>query len=133
MLANKSIFSILVIVLTNHYLFAEGLKCYTCSTSVGDSYCSEDTFDKDKVPIIECPDHTDVCVRLKKVADGAIFRSCGTSSSASSPEITDFGFYPLKNSCINYKSSVDSIFPNAEFEVCSCSKDLSNTKGALKC
>ena len=63
----------------------------------------------------------------------SIFRSCGTSSSAKQPEQTHFGFYPLKNRCNKYKAVKESLFPNAEFEICSCAQDLSNSKGEMKC
>ena len=123
----------LFVIIGQCFVHVEGLQCFSCSTSVGDSYCSEDTFDKHRVPVNECPNHSDVCVRLKKISDGSIFRSCGTSSSAEKPEVTEFGFYPLKNACINYKSNSRSVFPDAEFEVCSCDKNLSNFKGEMKC
>lgn len=109
------------------------LKCYTCSTKSGDTFCGEDTFDGSKLPTITCPPDADVCVRIRQEKDGSIFRSCGTSSAAKLPEKTHFGFYPLKDRCNKYKSVKEAPFPNVEFEICSCSQDLSNNKGIMKC
>ena len=111
----------------------QALKCFSCSTKNGDTYCAEDVFNPQNVQVIQCPSDADVCVRLRQKTDGSIFRSCGTSHSATRPEKTNIGYVPLKNTCINYNSIKESVFPDVEFEMCSCSTDLSNGKGDMKC
>ena len=123
----------LVVLLEPNKRVANALTCYSCSTKAGDTFCSEDTFDGKKIAAISCPTDADVCVKITKLSDGSIFRSCGTSSSAAHPELTHFGFYPLKNACTNYKASSDSKYPESEFEICACADDLSNTRGKMKC
>ncbi len=112
---------------------ARALKCYSCSTKNGDTFCAEDVFNAKNVKVMTCPPDADVCVRLRQKSDGSIFRSCGTSQSAMKPEKTNFGYVPLKDTCINYNSIKESVFPDVEFEMCSCSTDLSNGKGEMKC
>lgn len=123
------LFSIITVLNTKSSV---ALKCYSCSTKSGDTFCGEDVFNDKNVKVIQCPPDADVCVRLKQT-DGSIFRSCGTSQSAMNPEKINFGYVPLKNTCINYNSIQESVFPDVEFEMCSCSTDLSNGKGDMKC
>merc|ERR1712127_306907 len=104
----------LCILINMMFLSTYALKCYSCSTKNGDTYCAEDVFDGKKVKLMECPNDADVCVRLRQTKDGSIFRSCGTSQSAMNPEKTNFGYVPIKNTCITYNSIKESLFPDVE-------------------
>ena len=117
---------------------ASSLKCYSCSTEAGDSFCSEDNFNT-KLSTVECPIESDVCVRalqLKTDARGkssgsTVFRSCGSSVNSAKPEITNLGFSPLYNECIVYKVVEKNIYQNSTFQICSCSFDLGNANGEM--
>ena len=61
---------LLASVVLLHLNNVNSLKCYTCSTKSGDTYCGEDTFDGTKLPTITCPADADVCVRIKQSKDG---------------------------------------------------------------
>ncbi len=71
----KFLFILSTILALSSYCLA--LKCYSCSTKNGDQYCAEDVFNPQNIPVIQCPNDADVCVRLKQKNDGSIFRSCG--------------------------------------------------------
>ena len=120
-----------VVAVTRHNALA--LNCFSCSTKNGDTFCAEDVFKAKNVKVMECPPDADVCVRLLQKSDGSIFRSCGTSQEAMRPEKTNIGYVPHKNRCMNYKSIKESVFPDVEFEMCSCSSDLSNGNGEMRC
>ena len=118
------------------------LSCYSCSTAAGDVGCSEDAFDKAYLSVIKCPEDADVCVRVIQLSDsstgqiggkGSVFRSCGQSNKSKRPEKLNFGFYPILNSCEKFSSVPGSAIPNATFEICSCSRSLSNVNGAISC
>ena len=112
------------------------LKCYSCSTEAGDSFCSEDNFSK-KLPTVACPIEADVCVRAIQLTDAhanpgsTVFRSCGSSVKSSRPEITNLGFSPLYNECIVYKVVEKNVYQNSTFQICSCSFDLGNASGEM--
>ena len=128
---------IVIICLVSH---TNGLKCYSCSTEAGDPNCSEDGFNQN-LAYVECPPGSDVCVRAIQMSTSnpnnnvgtVVFRSCGTSVKAEKPEITNLGYVPLYNDCIIHKIGKDSIFAGSTFQICSCSKDLGNSKGEIKC
>lgn len=118
------------------------LSCYSCSTAAGDVGCSEDAFDKTYLSVIKCPEDADVCVRVVQLSDsssgqiggkGSVFRSCGQSNKSKRPEKLNFGFYPILNSCEKFSSVPGSAIPNATFEICSCTRSLSNVNGAISC
>lgn len=114
------------------------LTCYSCSTEAGDSFCSEDNFNS-KLSTVECPIEADVCVRAIQLTDthsksgSTVFRSCGSSIKSSKPEVTNLGFSPLFNECIVYKVVEQNIYQNSTFQICSCSFDLGNSNGEMKC
>jgi hypothetical protein len=123
-------------LLLTHCRLSHALVCYSCSTEAGDSFCSEDNFNK-KLPTVECPIESDVCVRALQLTDAhaksgsTVFRSCGSSVNAAKPEITNLGFPPLYNECIVYKVVEKNIYQNSTFQICSCSFDLGNASGEM--
>lgn len=135
---NLSYFIISLILTAQIYNTVDGLSCYSCSTEAGDSFCTEDGFNK-KLTQVKCADHSDVCVRAIQISDSnsnpgrAIFRSCGASLKSTKPEVTNLGFSPLYNECILYKILENNVYQNSTFEICSCSNDLGNANGEIKC
>ena len=65
-----------VLLYLNSLTSVYSLKCFTCSTKSGDTYCGEDTFDGSKIPTITCPADADVCVRIRQSNDGYILYIC---------------------------------------------------------
>lgn len=140
----------LILFLISSLLFSQtaSLKCYSCSTLVGDRYCTEDNFDPEHVSVLDCPADSDICLRAIQLSDGSregraamllptagsMFRACGTSELAQRRELTSLGVYPIKNSCV-VKRIGDNVpyFNNSVFQICSCSGDLSNGRGEMKC
>ena len=132
------IFSLILFAqVSQHPVFS--LTCYSCSTEAGDSFCSEDNFNK-RLSTVECPIESDVCVRAIQLTDAhsksqgsTVFRSCGSSIQSAKPEVTNLGFSPLYNECIVYKVDEQNIYQNSTFQICSCSYDLGNASGEMKC
>jgi hypothetical protein len=132
-----------LIILTSNIDILNGLKCYSCSTSAGDRFCTEDHFDSEHLTVVECPSTADVCVRAiqlnngnsdsKISSAGSVFRACGTSTASTSREILSLGYYPIKNSCVVRRIGAESAnFNNSVFQICSCEGDISNGSG-IKC
>jgi hypothetical protein len=113
------------------------LKCYSCSTLAGDRYCTEDSFDGQRLSIITCPLDNDICVRLiqrnHKNIPSAVMRSCGKSNTKLSEDISDHGFFASSGTCLTYRGSSRNSLSNSTVTLCSCSKDLGNGKNTEIC
>jgi hypothetical protein len=129
------------IVLVSQINQINSLICYSCSTEAGDANCSEDGFNANLTATVECPPNADVCVRAIQMSNAnpnannvgtVVFRSCGSSSQSKAPEMTNLGYAPNYNMCLVHKIS-SSFFAGSTFEICSCSRDLGNSKGEIKC
>lgn len=130
----KFVAFILIIQLIKYSL---SLKCYSCSTLAGDRYCTEDSFNGQRLTVITCPLDNDICVRLIQRNDknmpSAVIRSCGKSNTKLPVEVSDYGFFASSGTCLTYRGSSKNSLSNSTVTLCSCSKDLGNGKNIENC